>query len=164
MGRNGGSILLRVLRECSVTVISACWATVDWYWPKEWNKCAQANLHFKKKKKRKKVQAGNEWLNILPKSSHMRKKPPPEPPPLNVFKSSWKWWVVLGQGFISMKIWRDRFFREKKVSFKEEEVEAFIRQERWKIKMNLGRAFHQQRKTWRTTKAISGKASVEMKN
>ena len=33
----------------SVTIISACWATVDWSWPKEWNLCAQAKLHFKKK-------------------------------------------------------------------------------------------------------------------
>ena len=32
--------------------------------PKEWNKCERADLHFKKKKK---VQARNEWFNILPK-------------------------------------------------------------------------------------------------
>ena len=42
---------------------------------KEWNLCARANLHFKKKKK--KVQTENEWSNILPKSSQARKKPPP---------------------------------------------------------------------------------------
>ena len=41
---------------------------------KEWNKCAWANLHFKKRKK----SAGGEWLsNILLKSLHARKKPPP---------------------------------------------------------------------------------------
>ena len=34
-----------------------------------------------KKKKKKKVQVGNEWLNILPKSSQARKMPPPPPPP-----------------------------------------------------------------------------------
>ena len=28
-------------------------------------------------KKKKKAQAGNEWSNILPKSSQARKKPPP---------------------------------------------------------------------------------------
>ena len=28
-----------------------CWATVDWFWHKEWNYCARANLHLKKKKK-----------------------------------------------------------------------------------------------------------------
>ena len=27
------------------------------------------------------MQAGNEWSNILPKSSQVRKKPPPPPPP-----------------------------------------------------------------------------------
>ena len=32
----------------------------------------RAKLHFKKKKK--KVQAGNDLLNILPKSSHVREK------------------------------------------------------------------------------------------
>ena len=31
---------------------------------------------LKKKKEKKKAQAGNELLNILPKSSHARKKPP----------------------------------------------------------------------------------------
>ena len=36
-------------REHSVTVISAHWATVDWSWPEEWNYCAWASLHFKKK-------------------------------------------------------------------------------------------------------------------
>ena len=46
--------------------------------------------------KKKKAQAGNEWTNILQKSSHARKKPPPLPPPylteifrtLNTIKSS----------------------------------------------------------------------------
>ena len=33
------------------------------------------------RKQRKQAQAGNEWSNILPKSSHARKKPPPPPPP-----------------------------------------------------------------------------------
>ena len=41
------------IREHSVTVISAHWATVDWSWPKEWNSFAWANLHFKKKKHRR---------------------------------------------------------------------------------------------------------------
>ena len=41
---------------------------MNWSWHKEWNYCARANLHFKKKKK--KAQAGNEWSYILPKSHH----------------------------------------------------------------------------------------------
>ena len=57
-------------REHSATAVSVRWATVDWFWPKEWNKCALANLHFKKKKKKK---AGNKWWNILPKFSQARK-------------------------------------------------------------------------------------------
>ena len=40
---------MQLVREHSVTVISARWAIVDYSWRKEWNKCAQANLHFKKK-------------------------------------------------------------------------------------------------------------------
>ena len=40
-----------------------------------WNKCARANLHLKKKKK--KAQVANELSNILLKSSHETKKPPP---------------------------------------------------------------------------------------
>ena len=65
---------MQLVREHSVTVIYVHWATVDWSWPKEWNWCAQANLHFKKKKK----STGREWMsNILQKSQHARKKPPP---------------------------------------------------------------------------------------
>ena len=63
----------QLVRIHSVTVVSASWATVDWSRPKEWNYCARANLHLKKKKK--KAQAGNELSNILPKSSQARKKP-----------------------------------------------------------------------------------------
>ena len=43
---------MQFIRENLVTVISAHWATVDWSWPKEWNKCAWPNLHFKKKNRR----------------------------------------------------------------------------------------------------------------
>ena len=38
----------QLVRKHSVTVVSARWATVDWSWPKEWNKCAGANLHFRR--------------------------------------------------------------------------------------------------------------------
>ena len=48
----------------SATVVSARWATVDWSWHKEWNWCVQANIHFKKKKK--KVQAGNNGRTFSP--------------------------------------------------------------------------------------------------
>ena len=54
-------------------VVLASWATVEWSWPKEWNKCARANLHLKKKK----AQARNELSNIFPKSSQARKRLPP---------------------------------------------------------------------------------------
>ena len=40
----------KLVKEHSVTDISAHWAIVDWSWPKEWNLCARADLHFKKKK------------------------------------------------------------------------------------------------------------------
>ena len=41
---------------------------------------ARANLHTHTHTQ-KKAQAGNEWLNIPPKSSQVRKKPQPPPPP-----------------------------------------------------------------------------------
>ena len=41
----------QAVREHSDTVVSARLATVDWSLPKEWNWCARANLHLKKKKK-----------------------------------------------------------------------------------------------------------------
>ena len=41
--------------------------------------CAGANIHFKIFFFFK-VHAGNEWSNILPKASQVRKKPPPSPP------------------------------------------------------------------------------------
>ena len=75
----------QLVRKHSVTVISACGAAVavDWSWHKEWNLCARANLHLKKKKKKKRkekkktARAGNEWSNILPKSSQARMDPTP---------------------------------------------------------------------------------------
>ena len=39
--------------------------------------CEQGNLHFTKKE-RKKMQAGNELLNILEKVLQVRKRPPPQ--------------------------------------------------------------------------------------
>ena len=41
----------QLVREHSVTVISARWAAVDWSWPNKWKQCARDNLHLKKKKK-----------------------------------------------------------------------------------------------------------------
>ena len=43
----------QLVRDHSVTVGSARWATVDWSWPKERNLCARANFHFTKKKKKR---------------------------------------------------------------------------------------------------------------
>ena len=57
------------------TVISACWATVDWSWPKMWNWCVQADLHLKKKKGRKKSTSG-KWIITVPKKSTQTKKKP----------------------------------------------------------------------------------------
>ena len=76
-GNLSGNKLTRNSSRNTWSVVSTHWATVDWSWPIEWNKFVQANLHFKREKK---AQAGNELLNILPKSSHARKKPPPLQP------------------------------------------------------------------------------------
>ena len=47
------TLLSRPIREMSSlstgSVISACWATVDWSLPKEWNWCTWADLHLEKK-------------------------------------------------------------------------------------------------------------------
>ena len=43
---------VQLVREHLATVIPACWATVDWSWPKEWIWCARTNLHFKNKIRR----------------------------------------------------------------------------------------------------------------
>ena len=45
---------MQLIREHSATVIPAHRASVDWSWHKEWNWCAQANLHSPPKKKQKK--------------------------------------------------------------------------------------------------------------
>ena len=73
---------VQLVMEHLATVVSAHWATEDRSWPKEWNQCARANLHFKNnnnnnKTRNKQAQARNEWSNMLPKSLQARKKPPP---------------------------------------------------------------------------------------
>ena len=50
-----------------LSLLSHC----GWSWRKEWNRCAQPNLYFKKKKK--KAQAGNELSNV-PESPRTREK------------------------------------------------------------------------------------------
>ena len=40
------------VREHSATIVAARWATVDWWWLKEWNWCEQTDLHFLKKRRR----------------------------------------------------------------------------------------------------------------
>ena len=47
----------QLVREHSATVVSARWATTDWSWPKKWNWCATADLHFKQKKQKQKPSA-----------------------------------------------------------------------------------------------------------
>ena len=64
-------LLLLLLLSCS-----ACWANVDWSWPLK-SGISVHKLIYTLKKKKKKAQMGNEWLNILPKSLQVRKKPPP---------------------------------------------------------------------------------------
>ena len=56
-------------------------------WPKEWNKCARANLHFKKRKKEKDT-GGDEWSNLLQKTSQARKatEPPRKSGTPNIIK------------------------------------------------------------------------------
>ena len=80
---------VQLIREHSVTVISACRATVDWSWPKKKNWCAWGNLHIQKKKKKhrkgmnptptphppKKRPKGLNRQNLPPKSSQVKKKP-----------------------------------------------------------------------------------------
>ena len=51
----GGQSHMQLVREHLATVFSARLATVDQSWRKEWNLCARANLHWKKKN------AGREW-------------------------------------------------------------------------------------------------------
>ena len=42
----------------------ARWATVDWSLHKEWNLCARANFHVKKRKKKKKKNGvGEKWIH-----------------------------------------------------------------------------------------------------
>ena len=53
---------MQLIREHLATVISACWATVDWQWHKEWNFCVQADLHLLRKKKEGKM--GNKSPNL----------------------------------------------------------------------------------------------------
>ena len=49
---------MHLIREHSTTVISACWATVYWSWPKEWYYCVQPNFDQKQNKK----STGEEWI------------------------------------------------------------------------------------------------------
>ena len=59
---------MQLVREHSVTVVSAHWATVDWSWPKEWNKCVLGNLYFRKIRKKR---AGGKWIvEHSPKNPH----------------------------------------------------------------------------------------------
>ena len=48
----------QLIREHLATVISACWATVDWFWPKMWNWCVWADLHLTHTQK---CRPGNLW-------------------------------------------------------------------------------------------------------
>ena len=64
---------MQLVLEHSATVISAFLAIVDWSWPKEWNKCARVNLHFKEKKECRRGmndQAFSKYPRNLGKSHH----------------------------------------------------------------------------------------------
>ena len=62
----------QLVREHSVTVVEPLWT--DSGLKSGISVCELISI---KKKKRRKAQAGNKLLNILPKLSHVRKKPPP---------------------------------------------------------------------------------------
>ena len=47
---SGKGVLAQLVRERSSTGVSARWATVDCFWPKQWHWCVLADLHFIKKK------------------------------------------------------------------------------------------------------------------
>ena len=65
--RKGKRAQTQFARECSATVVSARWATVDWPW---WNWCARADIRLKKKKSEGvKIKSST----LLQKSSHTRK-------------------------------------------------------------------------------------------
>ena len=70
----------QLVRELSVTVVSAFWATMEWSWPKEWNYSGRANLHFKKKKCRR----GMNGRTFSRNPRKRRKSHDPSPPPLSV--------------------------------------------------------------------------------
>ena len=65
----------QLIRERSATVISVTLTQSLWSDPGQKSGISMRELNLKKTKKQ--VQAGNEWSNILPKSSQGRKKPPP---------------------------------------------------------------------------------------
>ena len=86
---------MQLVKEHSATVVPARWATVDWSWPKEWNYCAWANLHLKKKEK--KCRWGMNGWTFSPKSSQARKQSPPLSP-----QPDTSWWCC--QSFNSSKL------------------------------------------------------------
>ena len=63
----------QLIRKHSATVVSACWAIVDWSWPKKVELVCARWSPLRKMK----VQVGNESSNFSPKSVQTRKKPPP---------------------------------------------------------------------------------------
>ena len=48
-GNLSGNKLMQLVRKHLATVVSVCWATVAWSWPKKWNWWARADLHLKEK-------------------------------------------------------------------------------------------------------------------
>ena len=64
----------QLVRKHSATFVSACWATVDWSWPKKLNRC---DLHFTTKTNKQKS-AGLIWIvkeeKIRPKFFQASKK------------------------------------------------------------------------------------------
>ena len=69
VGTYQGNEPTQLITEHLAIIVSARWVIVNWFWPKKWNWCVWADLHFKKIKEKKKAQAGNESLN-LPHSPH----------------------------------------------------------------------------------------------
>ena len=78
---------MQLVRKHSVRVVSACWVSVDWSRPKEWNECAWAYLHFKNKKQKRRWRM-NSWTF--------------SPNPLTQGKSHHHHWLFV---FFSLLLW-----------------------------------------------------------
>ena len=91
----------QLVMEHSATVVSAHRATVDWSWPKRWNWCTRADLHFKKQKKtknkNKKGGSGERIVEPSPRKKKVKKKPSSSLTDDEGIHLLWDWieWLIL---------------------------------------------------------------------